>query len=404
MSDLRKTHKRLISSLGLITIAVFGIISTLGTGGGGGDGDGVQPLTYSGNENPAAITLTNAPTLVANVLYGGISSSNIPIAATISSSNSQLAGAIVIADDLLSLFHYSMDSIIGNTISGYNIPSSVAVNETIYCESGYYTLQGTIDEYTLSGTLNFNYVNCLTEDITYNGSGSITINYIDPYGTYLDAVMSFTLLTASSADFNGSISGTMGLVSSLSGNTETDTMTMNYIAKDNNTGKMYKYENMILISVINDIYSFNSSGYLDIDDHAYDSIHGFVVVNTTNALLYSDIMNLIYPDNGGVMQFTGNNSSMQLTVLSERHVRLELNLDGTAGYEVVRTLLWDELAVNANTDLTDTDGDGMHDSWETTYGLDPNTDDSAGDLDLDTFSNLTEYQAGTNPNNAASHP
>ena len=403
MSYLHKTPKRLTRFLGLTLIAVFGILSTLGTGGGG-DGGGGQPLTYSGNTNPAAITLINAPTLVANVLYGGISSSNIPTATTVSSSNSRLAGAIVVADDLLSLFHYSMNNIVGYTTTDYNLPNAaIPIDETYYCESGYYTLKGTIDEYSLSGTADFNYVNCLIEGVTYNGSGTITINYIDPYTLYLDATMSFTLMTLSSAEFNGSISGTMGLVSSVTGNAETDTMTMNYVAKDNITGKMYKYENLILISIVDDIYLFNSSGSVSIDDHAYDSVHGYVVVDTTTALLYSDI-NLIYPDNGGVILFAGDNTSMRLTVLSGRHVRLELDLDGAFGYEVIRYLLWDELAVNANTDLTDTDGDGMHDSWETTYGLDPNLDDSADDLDLDTFSNLTEYQSGTNPNDAASHP
>ena len=81
-----------------------------------------------------------------------------------------------------------------------------------------------------------------------------------------------------------------------------------------------------------------------------------------------------------------------------------MDLDGDTVVDETRYVLWEELSVNAGTDLTDTDGDGMHDSWETTYGLDPNFDDSADDLDLDTFSNLTEYQSGTNPNDAASHP
>jgi hypothetical protein len=50
----------------------------------------------------------------------------------------------------------------------------------------------------------------------------------------------------------------------------------------------------------------------------------------------------------------------------------------------------------------DTDGDGMPNSWETQYGLNPNVNDAAGDLDGDGARNLDEYQAGTAPNDPSS--
>ncbi|MGE3311736.1 MAG: lamin tail domain-containing protein, partial [Limisphaerales bacterium] len=51
----------------------------------------------------------------------------------------------------------------------------------------------------------------------------------------------------------------------------------------------------------------------------------------------------------------------------------------------------------------DTDGDSMPDAWELEYGLDPgNPGDAQTDADIDGSSNASEYQAGTNPRDAAS--
>ena len=45
----------------------------------------------------------------------------------------------------------------------------------------------------------------------------------------------------------------------------------------------------------------------------------------------------------------------------------------------------------------DDDRDGMGDSWEREYGLDPTIDDGSEDLDGDGVSNLDEYRLGTDP-------
>lgn len=48
----------------------------------------------------------------------------------------------------------------------------------------------------------------------------------------------------------------------------------------------------------------------------------------------------------------------------------------------------------------DTDNDGMPDSFEKKYSLDPNNPiDAKADNDLDTLTNLKEYESRTNPNN-----
>ncbi|UJG44086.1 MAG: right-handed parallel beta-helix repeat-containing protein [Candidatus Heimdallarchaeum endolithica] len=50
--------------------------------------------------------------------------------------------------------------------------------------------------------------------------------------------------------------------------------------------------------------------------------------------------------------------------------------------------------------VSDSDGDGMLDGWEVDNSLDPLTDDSSLDPDIDGLTNLEEYQAGTDPNNS----
>lgn len=52
----------------------------------------------------------------------------------------------------------------------------------------------------------------------------------------------------------------------------------------------------------------------------------------------------------------------------------------------------------------DIDRDGMPDSWETIYGLNPYSNDANQDADGDGYTNLQEYQGMSNPNNASSNP
>jgi PGF-pre-PGF domain-containing protein len=85
-------------------------------------------------------------------------------------------------------------------------------------------------------------------------------------------------------------------------------------------------------------------------------------------------------------------------------------------YWRVRSETNDELVTDWNTPrrfyiasggvvTTDNDSDGMPNSWETQYGLNPNySSDASQDMDGDGYTNLQEYQAGTDPTSASSHP
>ena len=52
----------------------------------------------------------------------------------------------------------------------------------------------------------------------------------------------------------------------------------------------------------------------------------------------------------------------------------------------------------------DDDNDGMPDTWENQYGLNQLVDDASNDLDGDGWSNIKEYERGTDPSDATSYP
>lgn len=76
---------------------------------------------------------------------------------------------------------------------------------------------------------------------------------------------------------------------------------------------------------------------------------------------------------------------------------LDLDGDGLSNKDEILLVLTDPT-------LPDSDGDGMSDGYEVDYGLDPSIDDASADSDGDGVSNRQEYEAGTDPNDSNSYP
>jgi uncharacterized repeat protein (TIGR01451 family) len=106
------------------------------------------------------------------------------------------------------------------------------------------------------------------------------------------------------------------------------------------------------------------------------------------------------------MQLTGAQSArMRLSMPLAGTVHFALDLDADGNFERVATLPWADLGGPAGADLGDTDGDGMHNSWELARGLNPlDPLDALADSDGDGASNLVEYRAATDPRHASSIP
>jgi len=410
-----RKYSRLAMLAAITALSTLLIISC--GGGGGGDSAPVrdlQPISYTGNTAPVAITLANTPTLVSNVLFTGTTSSDIPSGVSISEAH-QLAGGLSAFDDyLVAFYHFTLDQLIGHATDSYSIPVAEIINRTVNCESGYYTEQGTIDDLTGAGTVTCDYYDCLLDGVIADGRMLMHFNYITVTETitelevHINMTNEYVLMTYTGSDLNVSVSGTLAVDGLLSVSAYSEQYreqrTRNYVKQNNINGKMYKYENFVITSIMVEDYLSNSRTIAITGTPSaiiYDSLYGSLKVETIEPLSYSSV-NLTYPDGGGPMLYTGDNSTIQLGVESVRHAKLELVIDVIAGYEVVRYALWTELEDTAGLILADSDGDGMHDSWEESFGLDPNINDAAGNLDNDALTNLEEYEQGYDPNNPLS--
>lgn len=388
-------------------LVVFSVlIMTGGCGSSGGGAPALQSLAYVGNTEPANITLDNAPTLIVNALYGGATAAGIPTGVLLSESEADSGHSAAISDRIVSLLDYTTESLVGSAVNGYSMPLGFEVNETISCDSGYWTMVGILDDATATGTLAVNYVNCVLDGMTYNGPGTLTVHYIDIYTLSFNMTLDFVLLTMSSPDFSGSMSGSISIDESFSGSSVYETITLNTVAQDDVLGKMYKYVNYMMQFYIENILYSLSEANLNINGEIYDSIHGGILTETNFPLVFSS-QQVTEPDSGGPLRMIGKNTaSIQLTVLSGRHVLLEFDLDGNGINEATRTryVLWQEIDDYTSLDLADTDGDTMHNSWEEMYMLDPDVDDADDDADTDGYTNLEEYQGGSDPQNISSTP
>jgi hypothetical protein len=364
-----------------------------------GDGDGGGgSLVYSGNTSPIAISTTNAAELVSFIFGDEDLPDDLPLVPSSLSVESSaigdgvINGALSTVVDMLSLLDL-------NNPGGVLTP----VNVTMPCDSGVLIFEGSLDDQTVTGTLTVTYNDCVLDDMVFNGTGTLTILDFDTtYGVITDGILSFPLLMATSTttietDIHANID--MHTEVFIDANRERDTW--NVVTLNNNTGTMLKVENQVDERIYAPSVLLPVSYTQTIQGRYYDSSHGYFDLTTsaTDPLVYGSLVQT-YPEDGSV-QFSGASSALRLDVESVTHIVLSLDSDGDQVFETVTTLLWTEIDTDFAADIGDDDDDGMHNSWEVVYGLDPNDPaDAVLDTDGDGNTNHQEYLDRTDPTTA----
>ena len=301
--------------------------------------------------------------------------------------------------------------------------TGVAVDSTRPCDSGTMQVSGNVGS-DGTGTLSINYNACRNAAHTLNGPATLQITAYDTTNKIItNGTVTMTRINVSGPGMNSDITGTVQRRIDVSKNTET--LTANITAQDNTTGRMMRTDNLVIanghLNVVTPTFYTQS-----INGTVVDSVAGSVTVSTSTAQyvapwgpLYFATSKQPFPD-WGVIDLTGApisaaanapTSAVRISGLSAELVKIQVDvngdrdINGNRTFEHTARLRWMDLNTSLAADLADNDHDGMHNSWETAHGLNPNDpSDANGDFDGDGYSNMAEYLAGSDPSTNGSIP
>lgn len=372
--------------------------------GGGGGSDGGPPLPpppdYTGNTNAAVVTAANASKLTANVIGSGNTAGIIGGVSTEGgdATQDQGSGAMHLAQRL-NRYVREIAVHAGRTSSALRpVAGVIPIEQTDPCfgGNGSMRISGTLAD-SGTGTLAVSFNDCLIYPVTVNGPATMRVDAAQVTLSIVptDSTLSFSVLTLRgpglSIDARGSL---RSLLSTAPFGTET--VTANLVLRDNSTGETGETKNLIIVNVTTTPSSFTSNVS---SGQVFDQVHGYVDITTPTLLVFNNLN--LFPDSGQLL-LTGalggaGNRTIRVTAVNSTLVQLQLDANGDGTVDNTARMKWTELTGPVGADLGDTDGDGMHNSWETFHGLNPNVDDAAGNPDGDAFDNIAEYLAGTDP-------
>jgi uncharacterized repeat protein (TIGR01451 family) len=388
---------------GLASVIALLVLTACGGGGGdggGGAGGGTSPV-YTGNPSAAVITTANASTLAAGVAGSG-DITEIIGAVSVQGDDSARKRLTASTDPARHLSRVFRDTLRRATSDRRVVSGLIPIEQTDPCPGGgTVRTSGTLND-NGTGALQISFSNCVVDGIALNGPATLRVDEAQVTFSVVptDATLIFTRLTLRGVGVSVDVGGSLRTRLGNGNNTETIWTDM---VSENNIAATTSKESLVYVNVYDNMFS-PTSVTASISGRLFDHIHGYVDIATVTPLFFASLSQQ-FPGNGQLVLTGDGNRRIRATALSGTHTRLDLDLDGNGAYEGAATLQWTELAGPVGSDLADSDGDGMHNSWEVAKGLDPNNStDAASDNDGDGFSILQEYLAGTDPNDAGSKP
>lgn len=395
--------------------AYFLVLGLAACGGGGGGGSSSTPSTGGGGSAAGGGGgTTGAGT-------GGSTNTRTPIpeqvalsftAATTPATVSATTASRLMSDALTGSRLAQMISSEEIALIGQNAAvSGAGATQTIACDTGSINISDNGD-----GTLKVDYVDCRKGSDTLNGPATLAITNYDAANKIIrDATLTFVRAHFTGLGIDADISGTQRTVVTStaaswchSTGCATETMTQNIVVltrEAGNTTRMMRSR----LTVTNQYESVLAPTFFtqrlagDIDD---DQL-GSVSVSTATAQytgpwgdLYYSTRFQSFPD-WGIVQIDGAaNSRAQASSMGIALAKILVDADGDRIFENNARMSTFALASSIGANLNDSDGDGMHDTYETANGLFVNQNDANADPDIDGWSNYREYlvaaAAGTN--------
>lgn len=264
-----------------------------------------------------------------------------------------------------------------------------------------------------NGSLLLEYTDCLLGGVTINGRMLAQVKDYGTEVTILFNALTFTDDTGAITRFSGSI------LQSAPSDCSSYSETYNIVVNEVGTGNYYQMQDLRLTrSIPCDVASPET-----VIGRIYISDYGYVDASTMAPYLYTSNSNPFYvetyfPDRAGHIHLAGANGTsadFQLNVDKVykqsviNHelvwVQFSVDADGDGKPDNTTRLTVSQFEAGAAKDLRDSDDDGIINSWEMLYGLNPNdAEDASLDNDADGYSNLDEYLQFGDPANAADVP
>jgi hypothetical protein len=394
-----------VIAAGIVCAGLAGCSGGGGGGGGGGSGGGDTPVSYTGNTNPAAISESNAALLAAAATNSaGTAEITGVVSSAASGSEPQQGEGIT---DVGRRIAHRVRTLSVKARAEARL-TSVPFDQTFACDNpgGTVRLFGDINQFGI-GTISFTFTNCVSGGDSLTGTLTMRVDrtLVGPGPNDIlptDFTLSFARLSLRGS-VNLDTGGTIHDVVDVPTNKET--ITENRVALNLDTGRMIKAE----VTSVN-TYANVTAVTLNLLTHSingrvFDSIHGFVNIETLAELRFATATQL-FPGGGEVILTGANNRRIQVVPNSTTRVTLGLDLDGNGTFERLVRLGWTDLTGPIGSDLRDTDGDGMHNSWEAAFAgaVNANLFDRDANPDNDEFSNSAEYMGGGNPGVPGSKP